>query len=189
MGRVAKNALILHGTGGSPDDNWFQWLKNQLAWRGYEVSAPQLPGADRPNLDAYWSALCDFDFNEKTLIIGHSSGATAALGLLQRLASTVVVDHVITVAGFPWDKGYNCEELFEEPFHWDVIRAHASRFSVVWSPDDPHVDAEQTEALANELGVEPVVLEDMAHFSISTGGRRFRTLPVLLDLLRIDYPN
>lgn len=45
-----KTAIILHGTLGSPDSNWFQWLKNELEQRGLTVWLPQLPQAEQPSL-------------------------------------------------------------------------------------------------------------------------------------------
>ncbi len=37
-----KTAIILHGTLGSPDGNWFQWLKEQLEEKGFMVWLPPL---------------------------------------------------------------------------------------------------------------------------------------------------
>lgn len=44
-----KNAIILHGTLGSPRGNWFQWFKNELTKKGYKVWSPDLPNSDEPN--------------------------------------------------------------------------------------------------------------------------------------------
>jgi hypothetical protein len=35
-----KTAIIIHGTGGSPDENWFPWMKTQLEEQGYRVFVP-----------------------------------------------------------------------------------------------------------------------------------------------------
>ena len=48
-----KNALILHGTDGTPQDNWFSWLGEELQKKGYQVWVPQLPEADKPNPETY----------------------------------------------------------------------------------------------------------------------------------------
>lgn len=73
-----KTAIILHGTLGSPDGNWFQWLKNELEQRGLTVWLPQLPHPEQPSLQEwqqYVQKECPFAINEETLIVGHSSGA------------------------------------------------------------------------------------------------------------------
>lgn len=35
--------VILHGSFGSNDGNWFPWLKKELQSKGKQVSAPQMP--------------------------------------------------------------------------------------------------------------------------------------------------
>ena len=78
-----KRAVILHGTNGSPEGNWFPWLKTELEQRDYDVWVPALPGNDRPNRETYNNFLFDasWDFTDN-LVIGHSSGAVSVLNLL-----------------------------------------------------------------------------------------------------------
>ncbi|MBI5073039.1 hypothetical protein HZA99_04435 [Candidatus Woesearchaeota archaeon] len=38
-----KYAIIVHGTDGHPQENWFPWLKEKLKLYGYEVFVPQFP--------------------------------------------------------------------------------------------------------------------------------------------------
>lgn len=45
-----KNTIILHGTRGSPDGNWFTWLKGELEKQDMRVWLPQLPHAEQPSL-------------------------------------------------------------------------------------------------------------------------------------------
>ena len=83
-----KQALILHGTDATPANNWFTWLKEQLEQDSYKVWLPQLPNSDKPNTETYNKFLLsnpDFEFDEETIIVGHSSGAVEALSLLQHL--------------------------------------------------------------------------------------------------------
>jgi len=40
---VPRNAIIFHGTGGSPDILWFKWLGQRLTDRGYAVQIPHYP--------------------------------------------------------------------------------------------------------------------------------------------------
>jgi uncharacterized protein len=180
------NVLILHGTDGDPDKHWFQWLAQALRERGYEVTVPQLPGADHPNLAKYWDYLRDFDFNSETIIVGHSSGAVTALALLQKLQQQQRVHLVVSVAGFYRDDGFKCEGMFTEPYDWEKIRAGADKIVLLWSPDDPIIVEEQTTVLSQRLGVEPILIADGGHFSTHYGGPRFREFPELLDIIDVN---
>ena len=180
---MARTAVILHGTGGSPDENWFDWLKGQLGWRGYEVWLPQLPDSDHPDIATYWNYVRGYPFDEETLIVGHSSGATAALGILHELPEKQRVDRVVCVAGFVRDEGWNCEGLLIDTYDWPKIRRQANRIDLVWAKDDPVVSEEQTDGLAERLGVKPLVLPEGRHFSAGSGSMYGRRFPPLLDLI------
>ena len=50
-----KNYIVLHGSFGSKDGNWFPWIKEQLENRNKEVVVPQMPvGVGNQNFDN-WS--------------------------------------------------------------------------------------------------------------------------------------
>jgi len=51
-----KDAIILHGTMGSPEGNWFPWLKSQLE-NDYNVYVPQFPTPENQTKDN-WHAEC-----------------------------------------------------------------------------------------------------------------------------------
>ena len=42
-GILMKNYIVLHGSFGSKDGNWFPWIKEQLENRNKEVVVPQMP--------------------------------------------------------------------------------------------------------------------------------------------------
>ena len=79
-----KNALILHGTDGKSTHNWFPWLKSELEGKGWKVWVPDLPEADKPDIERYNTFILssDWEFNAQSVIVGHSAGAVEVLGLL-----------------------------------------------------------------------------------------------------------
>ncbi len=83
--------LIIHGTKGSPESNWFPWLKQELQNHGM-VIVPKFPTPDWQNLDAWLSvakqALAGCE-PQKTIVIGHSIGATTALRMAGESYTTV----------------------------------------------------------------------------------------------------
>lgn len=163
---IPRNALLLHGTGDGPDSHWIPWLKNHLAWRGYDVTTPQLPQPDAPDMDRYWEqVLCDYPYNEQTVIVGHGSGAVAAFGILDRMPASIHPRLVISVAGFYKDEGWNCEGLFRNELNWTKIRTQAQKIELWWSNDDPVVNEAQTNGLAKRLDVKPEIFGGYGHFS------------------------
>lgn len=181
-----KNALVLHGTNDSSKGNWFQWLRKELEGKDWKVWVPDLPQADAPNMQRYQNFIfsSDWKFNNESVIVGHSSGAVAILGLLQMLPEDVVIDTAVFVGAFRNDLGRDdLRGLFEESFNFAKIRASAKRFVFLHSDNDPYCPLEGAEYLSGELGGELIVVPGASHFSLGAGGSSYEKLPVLLDIL------
>ena len=183
-----KRAVILHGTGGSPTENWFPWLKTQLELVGYEVWVPQLPGAGRPNTRYYTDFLLSskWDFQDN-LLIGHSSGAVEILHLLQNLPKGTTVKTAVCVAAFSEylakePKWENLTELFVEPFDFPTITSKAKTILFVHAADDPYCDPRKAEELADAVGGKYIELTSGGHFSAGKDPR-YQTFPKLFGLL------
>lgn len=184
-----KRAVILHGTKGDHTENWFPWLKNELEKLGYEVWVPDLPHADRPNMSRYNEFLLSqgWDFQDN-LIVGHSSGSVAILGLLQALPETAKVNTAILVGSFTerlakdpsWDM---LTELFYKPFDFESIKKKAGQFIFVHSDNDPFCPLEQAQELHAKLGGEFVLMPGMGHFTMKLD-QRFDKFPELLQLIK-----
>ena len=64
-----ENYLIIHGSFGSSEGNWFPWLKQQLEKDNKKVLVPQMPvGIDKQNFDSWSEVLNKIDINEFTTI-------------------------------------------------------------------------------------------------------------------------
>lgn len=164
-----KNALLLHGTDGTPQGIWFPWLKNELEKKGFRIWAPQLPHAEKPNIERYNKYIFankDWKFNEESLLIGHSSGAVEILGLLQQLSSEVVVDKCILIGSFKNDLGWDSlKELFQKPFNFEKIKKHAREFTFFHSDNDPYCPLEGAEYLAKQVNGKLIIKKGQGHFS------------------------
>ena len=135
-----RNALILHGAGNNSQGNWFPWLKKQLEQKGYKVWSPDLPHADQPILEEWLDAIFanhDWQFNQDSVLIGHSCGATLILRILERLPKHVKIAKAILVAG-PLDKGTipNFWPLKEgitttDPYDWQKIKNSCNNFYLI----------------------------------------------------------
>lgn len=180
------NFLILHGTGGAPDSNWFMWLKGVLIGQGHRVWLPQLPGSATPNANIYNTFLLsnpDFVFDAETIIVGHSSGAVAALNLLQQLPGTTKIKAAVLVSAFKDDLGWeSLKDLFIEPFDFDAIKAHCAKFIYIHSDDDPHCPIEHPKFLVDKTGGQLIVYEGQGHFNTEQS-HHYKQFPELLDLI------
>lgn len=165
-----KKAIILHGTQGSPEGNWFQWLDERLAAEGLEVWLPQLPHAEQPSLRAWLDFVheqCPFVIDKNTLIVGHSSGAILALLIARENSEkvgTVVCVSVFHDNSLKWSPN---DRLFDVSFDWPVIRANvANQIICIHSDDDPYVPLDQARYVADKVDAEMIIVEDQGHFNL-----------------------
>lgn len=188
-----KNALILHGIGNSSQDNWFPWLKAELEKKGYQVFVPDLPNFNQPNLDNTIDFLKDFDFNDESILIGHSSGAAIILGILQKLQIKKMVKKVLLVGGF-MDSDLK-QELFKfvsksdysnhfpKNWDWEKIKCSAQKFIIIHSSSDPYVPMNQGQFIAEKLKGKLVNIPEGKHFSIYSVGEEYRQFQELLNYI------
>lgn len=192
-----KNSLILHGSGNNSQGNWFPWLRDELEKRGWEVWAPDLPNADYPDIDE-WSdfvlASTEWEFNQESVIIGHSAGATLILGLLQRLPANVKIDTAILVAGlaqFPSLPEVNelIKGLFKHPFDWEKIKTSCENFYFVHSGNDRYgCGIKQGKIMKSHLGGELILRSDEDHFNLETSSK-YKQFPLILEILEGKQPS
>ncbi|MCB1538967.1 MAG: alpha/beta hydrolase [Alphaproteobacteria bacterium] len=169
------SVLVFHGTMGSPEGNWFPWLKAQLP----DVVVPRLPtpeGQDPRNWLAAIPAIGPDD-----ILIGHSCGATFLLHVLEGLAApvrqSVFVSPVMGVLGLPEYDRLN-RAFFDYPFDWTKIRANMERSAIFHGDNDPYVPMMQAFELHNALGGHIEIIPGGGHLNGESG---FSAFPRLLE--------
>lgn len=184
MRAIIMRAIIFHGTGGSPDSYWLPYIKQNLEQRGYEVIVPTLPNADRPILKDSLETALQLPYDEKTILIGHSSGAALILSVLENIE--VEIKQAILVAGFfePLNPPES-EPIVQETYDWEKIKSHCRKFVFINSDNDPWGCTDKVgKALQEKLGGELVVLTGEGHMGSTTFNQPYKEFPLLLD--RID---
>ena len=183
-----KNALILHGTANNSQGNWFPWLKQELEKRGWKVWVPDLPRAVEPNSKRYNNFILnsDWEFNDESIIVAHSSGAVATLGLLLHLPDKLVIAECILVAPFKENLGWpEVKGLFKKPFDFAEIKLRARQFVLIYSDNDPYVPLSHGKYLAKKLGGKLIIKPGQGHFNLEQGPE-YKRFPLILAQLESD---
>ncbi len=183
-------AVILHGTGGSPEGNWFRWLESELRAKGLAVWLPELPHAEQPSLREeldFVSHSAPFAFDAETVIIGHSSGASLALALAS--GSAEPIGALVAVSPFvPMDTPYAATswdanaKLFDVDIDVLAVRAKALQRLVVHSDNDPYIPQEVATSIADAADAELILIPGQGHFNLEQS-ESYRRFPLLLSLL------
>lgn len=179
---MSKTAIILHGTMGSPEGNWFMWLRGELEQIGFTVWLPQLPHAEKPSTREWVDFVktnCPFEIDENTLIVGHSSGAICATVLAQELSSFgrvigVSIFHNNDINWEPLDK------LFDVEFDFVKLKTVNKKLLFIHSDNDPYVPLSQAEFIANNSGAKLRIIPGQGHFNLEVS-EKYKKFPKLLE--------
>jgi predicted alpha/beta hydrolase family esterase len=160
---MTRRAIIVHGTGGHPDNVWYPWLADRLTARGYAVERPYLPDLNvEPVATFLPGVLAAHVCDAETVLVGHSGGAALLLALLEHLETPVA--QAVLVAGYATPPNTSDEPVLQASYDWDRIRANAGDLVFVNSVRDPYgCDAAQGRAMLDRLGGTLVVRDD-GHF-------------------------
>ncbi len=147
--------VLLHGFTGSPDNNFFPWLKKTLEKQGHTVEVPSLPNTDDPDVyEQVKFVLDNCHFDESTIIVGHSLGAVVALKVLEQLPKPIF--KTVLAAGFAEPGFKDHDRPFENKFDWKFdfarIKENARDIILLRDVNDTAVKAEQINHLHNWVG-------------------------------------
>lgn len=161
--------VILHGFGGTPDGNFYEWLKQSLENKGHTVYLPSLPNTNNPTEEEQVSyVLENFSFDNNTILYGHSLGSVVALKVLEKLKKPIaglVLSGTFAKPVF-LDEKRQFEQTFDFAFDAENIRTKAGFIRVIQDIHDPAVPLEQAKAVADMLNVPLEIVEaNGAHFS------------------------
>ncbi len=184
---MIKRAFIVHGWGGSPTEGGFPWLKRELEAQGFSVAALDMPDTDHPTISPWIAKISEAVGapDKGTFLIGHSIGAQAVIRYLERITSTV--GGAVFVAGWVTllpaaYEGEGDAEIakpwLQTPIDWAKVRAHASRFTAIFSDNDPFVPLADAEVFRRQLDAEIIIEPGKGHMSGSDG---LTELPLVRD--------
>jgi predicted alpha/beta hydrolase family esterase len=183
------SVVVLHGSFGSPFENWFGWLYSQLAAndiRCFVVHLPTPMGQTFENwsriLSAYRASDC---IDSGSTLVAHSSASPFAVRYISE--ESVSLARLITVAGFDafasGDSAFdsiNREVFTRGDGDFEDVRNLVSSRLALYSRNDPYLPLDSLKAFAEKLDAEKVEFESAGHFNDASGYQEF---PELLDRL------
>jgi predicted alpha/beta hydrolase family esterase len=177
--------IIFHGTDCTPDSKfyWYAWLKQQLEEHGHEVSVPHYPEINHEPIDTFLpKVLKSHNFDNDTVLVGHSAGSPLILSTLENLASAV--RQCVLVAGYSMRlPGESLDPVLQESYDWVKIQQNSKEFVFINSVNDPWgCDDKQGRMLFDKLGGTQIIRND-GHFGSESNNLPYTEFPLVRDLI------
>ena len=175
---TSAKAILIHGNGGcTAGDIWLPYLERELTALGLEVINQTFPDNIKARAQYWLPHIESLGADERTILIGHSSGAVAAMRYAEehRLLGSILVGVCHTDLGdsFEAASGY-----YKTAWQWQRIRDNQQWIAIYSSTDDPHIPIAEPRFIAAQLRCSYFEFTDRGHF-IDT--RRF---PDVVNLVR-----
>lgn len=173
-----KRLFIIHGWSGSPSEPLFVWLKAQAEAAGFEVTVPEMPIAETPNITHWVNHLRDTVgyIDETTYFIAHSIGAQAVVRYLQEpdgvaLGGAVFIAPWMTITGLESDAERDvARPWMENAIDFNKVRSVGGKFVTIFSDNDQFVPvAENQAAFEKNLKSTSIIEAGKGHYSEADG--------------------
>lgn len=195
----------MHGSYGSPEENWFRWLEKVLKQLGHDVILEQFPvdswdeieriGAEKigsyqaiETLASWENYFVDHILpqikDEEVGFVGHSIAPIFMLHMLNKhdfkLDEAIFVSPFFNIPDAPnvWQFYPVNKTFYSYDFNFDKIKSQIGKSYVVYGDNDPYVPATEPPLFAEKLGAEIHVVPGGGHC-----GGIFKEFPLLLDII------
>lgn len=174
-----NNYIVLHGSFGSKDGNWFPWIKEQLENKNLKVDVPQMPvGVGNQNFDNWSDELNKLDINENTIIIAHSIAPVFVCKYL--INNKIKVKKLIFVCGFNNYLGIDPDfDAVNEPMFLDNledIKNYCNDIICFYSDNDPYVKYDVEKSFADTISNEQHIIKNGGHINAESGYTEFEEI-------------
>ena len=175
------NIIIIHGSYGNPNENWFPWLKSELENLKCDVFVPKFPTPENQSLESWRKVFEKYKqyVNENTILVGHSLGPAFLLDLLENLDKPV--KSAFFISGFLGLLGNSDfdeinKTFTDRNFDWAKIKHNCNKFYIYHSDNDPYVPIKKARELAEKLDSEVIEIKNAGHFNEKAGYNKFEVL-------------
>lgn len=180
-----KRIFIIHGYTGTPDKNWFPWLKLELERLGYEVTVPAMPNTNAPKLDEWLPYLVKTvgTPDQYTYLVGHSLGCPTILRYLESLENDIKVGGALLVAGFaePLPHLPELDSFTSGSWNDEKVRSGTAKLAILNSDDDESVPFFNAKNVRDRFNAKLVTVHNAGHINEKAG---FKEAPFVLEELK-----
>lgn len=196
--------LIMHGSYGSPEENWFRWLESNLKEKGHQVILKQFPvdswddvesaGPEKSHdFEAIQSLSSWEDYfvkniypqlkDEEFVFVGHSIAPIFFLHMLEKypmqVKNAIFVSPFFNIPDTPpvWQFYPANKTFYGYEFDFEKIKSQITKSHVIYGDDDPYVPQTEPPMFAEKLGSEIHVVPGGGHC-----GSIFTEFPLVLEL-------
>lgn len=174
-------AIFIPGNGGgTPHDNWFPYVQKELEKFNITVIAKDFPDNVLAR-EKYWLPfLKTLGTDENTILIGHSSGAIAAMRFAEKnqLLGSVLVGTYYSDLG---DETEKKSSYFNRPWDFEAIKKNQKWIIQFNSTDDPWIPIKESRFVHDKLNTTYFEYTNQGHF----GGDYYKeTFPELITALK-----
>lgn len=176
-------AIFIPGNGGASvkdKGGFFPYVKRELEKLRVKVISQDFPDPELARAKYWLPFIKKLGAYEETFLIGHSSGAEAALRYTEenKILGSVLVGACYTDLGMETEKlsGY-----YTKKWNWDKIRKNQNWIIQFHSLDDPWIPIKEARFVHQKLGTEYFEFSDQGHFG---GDRDYPKFPKLVEEIK-----
>lgn len=183
--------IILHGTMGSPEENWFPWIAKELEELGHKTVRPQLPTPEGQNpknwINGIRKAVESLDGpDDETVFVAHSMSPLAVCMYLETI--NVKVKACYFISGFaekfnwpdPFPKLNN--SFVDTKVDWSKVANNCNNIYCFEGDNDPYVTISMATNFAKLCNAKTLdVIPNGGHLSASSGYTEF---PFLMQKIK-----
>ena len=152
-----------NGRGNPTTDHWFPYLKKEFEKKDFEVIAREFPDSFLARQSKWLPFIKELGVDENTILVGHSSGAIAAM----RYAEQSKILGSVLVSGYHSDLGSPMEiasGYFKKPWDWQAIKNNQKFIIQFNSSDDDFIPIEEARLVHEKLDSDYTEFSDRGHF-------------------------
>ena len=186
------NFIILHGTLGSPNGNWFPWLSGELKKLGHVAIRPQLPTPEGQSPENWIKVIKESTEslggpNEETVFVAHSMSPSAVCQYLETIDKQIKACFFVSgFSGWPSNGIEPYTKLnkafVEKGIDWKKVKENCRQIYCFAGDNDPYIPPQILKDFPLLCGAkEFVIVPGGGHLNEESGYTKFS---LLLDKMR-----